>query len=141
MWGLTRLLVAALLLAPLAATARPAAACDTPAVPVYPGAQQIGGLVVPGSPGWVPTVGRTTWATDEPLLSIQQFYFTRLTNAGWTQVAQLPGQHPSAFAGPDRGPMHAPEPILEFSRGGDRERVRIVGEAGGYTVWLECRDG
>ena len=64
------ILFAALLFVPLAAPARPAAACATPPVPVYPGAQQVGGLAVPGLSGWVPSVGRTMWAVDEPLLAI-----------------------------------------------------------------------
>jgi hypothetical protein len=66
------------------------------------------------------------------------FYFVRLTNGGWQEVAQLPGQYPSQFQGNDRGPITMTLPVLEFSRGDTAQRVRIVGEAGGYTVWLEC---
>ena len=136
----TALLLAALLLAPLAGPARPAAACDVPSVPVFPGAQQAGGLVVPGPPGWVPTTGRTTWATDEPLLNVQQFYYIRLGSDGWNGVPQLPGSYPDQWQNPGIPRMNVAEPILEFSRGGDRERIRIISEAGGFSVWLECRD-
>ena len=136
-------LLLAALLAPLATPAAPppqvsplSVPCSVPPVPVFPGARQIGGLLGPEPTAWVSSAGRSTWATDEPLLSIQQFYFIRLTRVGWAPVAQLPGQHPGSFAGPDRGPLTVPEPILEFSL--DGARVRIIGEAGGYTLWLEC---
>jgi hypothetical protein len=134
------LLLAAIALAPLAAPARPAAACTPPPVPVFPGARQIGGLTATGPSDLVPGLGGSIWATDEPLLSIQQFYIFRLTGAGWSQLAQLPGQHPGSFASGEPGITPIVEPVLEFSRNGDRERVRITAEAGGYSIWLECRD-
>jgi len=132
-----RALIALALLVPLLLPAPATAACIAP-VPVYPGAQQIGGP--PSSPQsiGVTSEGRTGWATEDSLMNIQMFYFIRLTNGGWQEVAQLPGQYPSQFQGPDRGPINTVMPVLEFSRGDTAQRVRIVGEAGGYTVWLEC---
>jgi len=110
-------------------------------VPIYPGAQQVGGLAPPEGGGMVPYVGRSTWATAEPLLWVQQFYFLRLTNLGWTSVQQLPGQYPSQFSSGTQPTVPVgPEPVLEFSRNADREHVRIVGEPNGYTIALECRD-
>ena len=98
-------------------------------MPVYPGAQQIGGP--PSSPQnlGVTSEGRTGWATDDSLLNIQMFYFVRLTNGGWQEVAQLPGQYPSQFQGNDREPITMTLPVPEFSRGDTAQRVRIVAEA------------
>ena len=132
-----RALIGMALLAPLLLPARAAAACIAP-VPIYPGAQQIGGpMSAPLNLG-VTSEGRTGWATEDSLLNIQMFYFVRLTNGGWQEVAQLPGQYPSQFQGNDRGPVTMTLPVLEFSRGDTAQRVRIVAEAGGFTVWLEC---
>jgi hypothetical protein len=130
-------LIALTLLVPLLLPARATAACIAP-VPVYPGALQIGGP--PSGPQnlGVTSEGRTGWATEDSLLNVQMFFFVRLTNGGWQEVQQLPGQYPSQFQGPDRGPVNTVMPVLEFSRGDTAQRVRIVGEAGGYTVWLEC---
>jgi hypothetical protein len=135
------LLAIALLLTAFLAPARPAAACATPPVPIYPGAQQVGGLEQPDAGGMVPYIGRTSWATPEPLLWVQQFYYLRLTNLGWTSVQQLPGQYPSQFDSGNQPTVPVgPEPVLEFSRNADREHVRIVGQPNGYTIALECRD-
>src|SRR4051794_26472743 len=130
-------LIALALLAPLLLPARAAAACVAP-VPVYPGPQQIGGPAPARQNLGVPGEGGAGWATEDSLLNIQMFYFVRLINGGWQEVAQLPGQYPSQFQGNDRGPITMTLPVLEFSRGDAAQRVRIVAEAGGFTVWLEC---
>ena len=133
-------LIVALTLAALLVPARPAAAsCADAGIPIYPGALPSGGLQTVGSRGaWEASPGRTTWATEDELRNIQMFYFVRLTNSGWQEVQQLPGQYPDQFQGPDRGPITSALPVLEFTRGGTADRVRIVGEAGGYTIWLDC---
>ncbi|HZU07192.1 MAG TPA: hypothetical protein VFB73_14595 [Chloroflexota bacterium] len=113
--------------------ARPAGDCESP-VPVFPGAQPAGGVGPGEAVAGLSTTGQTTWATEASLLDIQQFYFIRLTGAGWTPVAQLPGQHPDAFA--RAGRINQPEPVLEFTR--DGARVRITNVGGGYSVELEC---
>jgi hypothetical protein len=125
------------LLAPLLLPARAAAACVAP-VPVYPGARQVGGPVSAPLGLGVTSEGRTGWATPDTLLDVQMFFYIRLTGGGWQTVAQLPGQYPDQFASSDRGPITTTLPVLEFSRDGNAERVRIVTEAGGYSVWLEC---
>ena len=132
-------LLAACLLASLAVPARPAAACAAPLVPVFPGALQLAGSGGQGPAGWAP-LGHSIWATDAPLLDVQQFYYIRLGSDGWNGVPQLPGSYPDQWQNPGIPRMNVAEPILEFSRGGDRERIRIIGEAGGFSVWLECRD-
>ena len=133
------LLLAACLLASLVAPTQTAAACAVPLVPAYPGAQQISGYVGQAAAAWLPQ-GRSTWVTDAPLLAIQQFYYTRLSGDGWNGVPQLPGTYPDQFSTPLQPPINVPQPVLEFQCGGDRELIRIVTEAGGYSVWLECRD-
>jgi hypothetical protein len=117
----------------LQAAPRPPGSCESP-VPIFPGAQPAGGVGAGEVVAGLSTTGRTVWATEAPLLSIQQFYFIRLTGAGWIPVAQLPGQHPDAFA--RWGRINQPEPVLEFTR--DGARVRITNVGGGYSVELEC---
>ena len=121
--------------------ARSALGCEMAPVPAYPGARQIGGLAAAPNEG-VAGPGSSRWATDEPLTSIQQFYFIRLLNAGWAEVPQLPGQYIEQFGG--RGGSTAngnvPAGVLDFARDDGRQRVRVVGEAGGYSLWLDCRD-
>jgi hypothetical protein len=134
------ILLVALLLAPLAAPGRAAAQCTTPLVPVYPGALPAGGPVGSDASGFAASVGHTVWATPEPLRDVQMFYYIRLLGSGWGEVAQLPGQYPDQFGGTDRGPIITTLSVLEFVRDDGRQRVRIAGEAGGYSVWLECRD-
>jgi hypothetical protein len=123
------------------APARPALGCEMAPVPAYPGARQLTG--VPAAPsGAVPGPGRSLWATDDPLTSVQQFYYMRLLNAGWAEVAQLPGQYIEQFGGRDGSTAtgNVPAGVLEFARDDGRQQVRVVGEAGGYSLWLDCRD-
>jgi hypothetical protein len=127
------LLLAALLLGPLAAPAVPAIA-QCGGVPIYPGARPSGGDEF-SSAG---SRGSGYFMTDEPLVHVQRFYSYRLPGEAWAPVTPLPGQHPESFANP--GYFHGnnvPEPVLEFSRG--NAFVRIVGEAGGYSIFLDCR--
>jgi hypothetical protein len=132
-------LIVALTLAALLVPARPAvASCADAGIPIYPDAVPNGGLQTVGSRGaWEASPGRTIWSTSDELRNIQMFYFVRLTNSGWMEVAQLPGQYPEQFQGNDRGPVTTTLPMLEFSRG-TSDRVRIIGEAGGYSIWLDC---
>ena len=127
------LLTAALLLAPLAAPARPAAAqCES--VPIYPGSRPLSVSDVSGSGG----VGQGYFATDDLLVYVQTFYYNRLPNEGWAPITPLPGQHPEQHANPGFSPNGlTPQPVLEFSRG--NAFLRIVGEAGGYRIFLDCR--
>jgi hypothetical protein len=121
--------------------ARPALGCVMAPVPAYPGARQLTGVsAAPGDP--VPGPGSSRWATDDPLTNVQQFYFIRLLNAGWAEVAQLPGQYIEQFSGRDGSTAtgNVPAGVLEFARDDGRQRVRVVGEAGGYSLWLDCRD-
>jgi hypothetical protein len=61
-----------------------------------------------------------------------------LPGEGWGTVTPLPGQHPESFAGPGYVRNdNVPEPVLEFSRGS--AFLRIVGQAGGYSIFVECR--
>ncbi len=131
------ILVAALAAVTVAPPAQPAAACTTPPIPVYPGALPTGGVDRFGD---VTSLGRTYVATTEPLLSIQQFYYTSLPNSGWQAMTPMAGQHPQSFAGRGYTPNGAPEPVLEFSRANASQYVRIVGEGSGYTIVLDCRD-
>jgi hypothetical protein len=133
------LLFVALLLAALAAPGRAAAQCAPPPVPIYPGSVPVGGPVTSDAGGFVASVGHTVWATPDPLRDIQMFYYIRLPGSGWNEVALLPGQYPDQFAPSDRGPIITVLPVLEFTRDNGREDVRIVGEAGGYSIWLDCR--
>ena len=54
----------------------------------------------------------------------------------------MPGQYIEQFGG--RGGSTAngnmPAGVLEFARDDGQQRVRVVGEAGGYSLWLDCRD-
>jgi hypothetical protein len=131
------LLLSTLVALTFAALPPAAAACELPPVPVYPGARQVGGLMEPSNRGWVPSTGRTYYAIDGPLRDIQWFYFTTLLNLGWTEVAQLPGQYIETFG---RGHQRTDTAvgILEFERNSGQEHVWIVGEAGGYSVSLQC---
>lgn len=130
------LLCAAILLAPLGLPAAPVHACPAPSIPVYPGAQ-----AASGDGSNMPVVGGNSFiATGAPLLDIQAFYYTRMPNEGWSPVTQLPGQYPDQFDGFDSARMNAPQGVLEFSRNGEREHVRIVADAGGYSIWVDCRD-
>ncbi len=129
--------LAALLVAALGGPARPAMACATPPVPVYPGGLATGGV---DRFGLVTDLGRTFVTTGDPLLWVQQFYYTRLPNDGWAPVTPLPGQHPWVFAGAPFSPNGMPEPVLEFTRANDTQFVRIVNEGSGYTIILSCRD-
>jgi hypothetical protein len=131
------LLLTALLLAPLGAPAEQAGLCAPP-IPVYPGAQPMGTRLPPGSPGWVSDTGTTLYATPDSLLNIQRFYFTQMLNLGWQQVEQLPGQDIEAFGNEHSVRIDGPVGVLEFRRNGNREHVRITGEAGGYSVALWC---
>jgi len=126
------ILLAALVLAPLAAPTQPAAAqCGS--VPIYPGSRPAGGAEVNGTTA----VGSGYYVTDEPLVSIQRFYSYRLPSEGWGTVTPLPGQHPESFAGPEYVRNdNVPEPVLEFSRG--NAFLRIVGQAGGYSIFVDC---
>jgi hypothetical protein len=127
------LLLAALVLAPLAAPTQPAAAQCGP-VPVFPGSRPLDVSEVSGPGG----VGQGYFATDEALVYVQSFYYSRMPNEGWAPVTPLPGQHPEQHANPGFSPNSiTPQPVLEFSRG--NSFVRIVGEAGGYRIVLECR--
>ena len=129
-------LCAAILVAPLGLPARPAHACPAPSIPVYPGAQ-----AALGNGSSMPvTAGSSFIATTAPLLDIQAFYYTRLPNEGWAPVTQLPGQYIEQFDGFDSPRMNEPMGVLEFSRNDDHEHVRIVGDAGGYSIWVDCRD-
>jgi hypothetical protein len=130
------LLAAAILLAPLGLPAAPAHACPAPSIPIYPGGQAAAG---DGSSMPV-TAGSAYVATSAPLLDIQAFYYTRLPNEGWTAVAQLPGQYIEQFGGPGSARMNEPYGVLEFSRNDNHERVRIVADGGGYSIWTDCRD-
>jgi hypothetical protein len=110
-------------------------------VPAYPGARALTGQhTAPGEA--VPGPGGSRWATDEPLASVQQFYFIRLLNAGWGEVAQLPGQYIDQFGGLGGSTANSNTPlgVLEFARDDGQQRVRLVGEAGGFSLWLDCRD-
>jgi len=116
--------------------AAPAHACPAPSIPVYPGA-----LAASGDGSNMPVVGDNSFvATNAPLLDIQAFYYTRMPNEGWSPVTQLPGQYPDQFGGFDSARMNAPQGVLEFSRNGEHEHVRIVADAGGYSIWVDCRD-
>jgi hypothetical protein len=130
------LLSAAILLAPLGLPAAPAHACPAPSIPIYPGGQVAG-----GTPSNMPvTAGNSFIATSAPLLDIQAFYYTRLPNEGWSAVAQLPGQYIEQFNGLGGARMNEPLGVLEFSRNDNHERVRIVADGGGYSIWVDCRD-
>jgi hypothetical protein len=130
------LLGAAILLAPLGGPAVPAHACPAPSIPVYPGAQ-----AASGDGANMPVGGGNSFiATTAPLLDIQAFYYTRLPNEGWSAVAQLPGQYIEQFGGPDNARINELMGVLEFSRNDNHEHVRIVGDAGGYSIWVDCRD-
>src|SRR5919202_848394 len=134
------ILFAVLLLAPLVGPGRAAAQCALPLVPVYPGSLAAGGQVASDASGFGAPVGHTVWATPDTLRDVQMFYYIRLLGSGWGEIAQLPGQYPDQFGGTDRGPLVTMLPVLEFVRDDGRQRVRITGEAGGYGIWLECRD-
>jgi hypothetical protein len=128
------LLVALLIALP---RADQAIACAGPPVPAYPGALQLGGPPAAQQGGEI-TPGHTAWTTVDSLLDVQMYHYTRLPASGWATVAQLPGQYPDQFAGGDR-PEYGPAlAALEFTRGGDAERVRITGDGGGFSVWLDC---
>ena len=127
------MLLAGLLLAVLAAPALPVGAQCGP-VPIYPGSQPAGGAEVSGATAG----GSGYYVTEEPLVNIQRFYSNRLPNEGWASVAPLPGQHPESFAGPEYVRTdNVPEPVLEFSRG--NAFLRIIGQAGGYSIFIDCR--
>ena len=129
------LLAVALLVAPLP-PARPAAACDAPSVPIYPGALAGDGSGLQGS------AGNAFIATTAPLVDIQAFYYTRLPNEGWAVATLLPGQYAEQhdMGNPSVRGGNVPQSVLEFTRNGDRERVRIVGVGGGYAIYVDCRD-
>jgi hypothetical protein len=57
-----------------------------------------------------------------------------------TPVAQLAGQYAEQFTGSDNSSGTSAIGALEFTRRRDAERVRIVTEPVGYSVWLDCRD-
>ncbi|HEY7062665.1 MAG TPA: hypothetical protein VII06_14390 [Chloroflexota bacterium] len=130
------LLCAAILIAPLGLPATAAHACPAPSVPVYPGA------VAPSGDGSnMPVVAGSSFiATNAPLLDIQAFYYTRMPNEGWTPVEQLPGQYIEQFDGFDSSRGNQPLGVLEFSRNDNHEHVRIAADAGGYSIWVDCRD-
>ncbi|HZS02194.1 MAG TPA: hypothetical protein VFE37_25980 [Chloroflexota bacterium] len=130
------LLTVAILVAPLGLPARPAHACPAPTIPVYPGA-----LPATGAGSALPvTAGNSFIATNAPLLDIQAFYYTRMPNEGWAPVTQLPGQYIEQFDGFDSARMNEPLGVLEFSRNDGHEHVRIVADAGGYSIWVDCSD-
>ena len=130
------LLAAAILLAPLGLPAAPAHACPAPSIPIYPGGQ-----AAAGDGSSTPVVaGNSYVATAAPLLDIQAFYYTRLPNEGWTPVTQLPGQYIEQFTGLGGPRMNEPLGVLEYSRNDNHERVRIIADAGGYSIWVDCRD-
>jgi hypothetical protein len=130
------LLTAAILLAPLGLPAEPAHACPAPSVPIYPGA-----IAPAGDGAGMPvTAGSSFVATDAPLLDIQAFYYTRMPNEGWQPVTQLPGQYADQFDGFDGPRGNQPLGVLEYSRNDNHEHVRIVADAGGYSVWVDCHD-
>ena len=117
----------------LAAPAPPAAAQCGP-VPVFPGSRPEAGSEFTGAG----RVDQGYFATDEPLVYIQSFYYTRMPNEGWEPVTPLPGQHPEQHANPGFSPTSiTPQPVLEFSRGS--AFLRIIGEAGGYRIVVDCR--
>jgi hypothetical protein len=132
------LICAAILIAPLGLPAPSTYACPAPSIPLYPDAQPAYGN---GSSRPV-TAGNSFVATDAPLIDIQAFYYTRLPNEGWSPVTQLPGQYPEqhAMGEPSTRGANVPQGALEFSRNDDHEHVRIVGDAGGYSIWVDCRD-
>jgi hypothetical protein len=130
------LLSAAVLLAPLGLPARAVLACPAPSVPIYPGA-----IAPAGDGAGMPvTAGNAFVATNAPILDIQAFFYTRMPNEGWQPVTQLPGQYPDQFGGFEGPRGNQPQGVLEFSRNGEHEHVRIVADAGGYSVWVDCRD-
>ena len=130
------LVVAALLAAPLLAPAAPAAA-QCPSVPIYPGSRSASN---PDSSraGAVTGAGHSYYVTDELLAYVQQYYYLRMPSEGWELVTLLPGQYPEQHANPGFTPTGiTPQPVLEFQRG--NAYARIVGEAGGYSIVLDCR--
>ncbi|HLH26846.1 MAG TPA: hypothetical protein VK066_30335 [Chloroflexota bacterium] len=139
--GLAGAVLVGALLALGAMPPQAALGCTMAPVPAYPGARPLGSPDAAAS-GTVPGPGGSLWATDDPLASVQQFYYMRLLNAGWAEVPQLPGQYIEQFGG--RGGStageNAPLGVLEFERDDGQQRVRLVGEAGGYSLWLDCRD-
>ena len=120
------------LFALLGLLARPAAACDAPTVPIYPGAQVPDGVSSRG--GFI--------ATTAPLVDIQAYYYTRLPNEGWAVATLLPGQYAEQhdMGNPSTRGGNVPQSVLEFTRNNDREHVRIVGVGGGYAIYVDCRD-
>jgi hypothetical protein len=130
------LLFAALLAAPLLAPATPAAA-QCPSVPIYPGSRPLGSTET-SRIGAATGAGHAYYATDELLAYVQQFYYMRMPSEGWEPVTLLPGQYPEQHANPGFTPTGiTPQPVLEFQRPG--AYARIVGEAGGYSIVLDCR--
>jgi hypothetical protein len=131
------LLCIAVLFGPVLSPAAPALACPAPSIPVYPGARLPDGARVTGLPV---NAGNMYLTTDAPLLDIQRFYFMRLPGEGWQSIAQLPGQYIQQFGGDGDVPIEAPEGVMEFTRNDGHESVRIVGQAGGYSIYVDCRD-
>lgn len=133
------LLAAAIVIAPLGVPAAPAAACPAPSIPVFPGARLPDGSRGPDMPV---NAGNVFLTTPDTLLDVQRFYYTRLPNEGWVAVAQLPGQYISQFgaAGASTTSGDVAQGVLEFSRNDGHESVRIVGQAGGYSIYVDCRD-
>ncbi len=134
----TLLLAAVAVLALVGLPARSAGACPAPSIPVYPGGQAAGG----DGTSLPVLAGNQFIATTAPLVDVQSFYYTRLPNEGWVSVAQLPGQYIEQFssAGGPTIPGSGPQGVLEFSRNDDHEHVRVVGQAGGYSLYVDCRD-
>jgi hypothetical protein len=116
-----------------------AAACMAPPVPIFPGARQIAG-VVSTLPGGSTGEGHTVWTTTASALDVQMFYYLNLPGDGWTAVAQMAGQYAEQFTGSENSSTTAALGALEFTRRRDAERVRIVTEPIGYSVWLVCRE-
>jgi len=135
----TLLLVAATVLALVGVPARPTSACPAPSIPLYPGARPPPGLSGPELPV---SSGNMFIATDDSLANVQRFYYTRLPNEGWEPVTQLPGQYIEQFGGQGGSttPVGGPQGVLEFSRNAGHERVRIVGQASGYSIYVACID-